>query len=182
MDCCYINYWWNESVDRFTLLCVFDGRTVGGGKAMKMKVVLMRQVEGLGKPGDIVEVAGGYARNFLIPRGLALPATEGNIAHAMHMAKVLERKRNKELKTAKKLAEKLANISLTISAKVGEGDRLFGSITSADIAEALAKEGVEVDHRQIMLESPIKSLGVYEVPIKLHPEVIANVKIWVVAQ
>ena len=145
-----------------------------------MKIVLKKQVEKLGSPGEIVEVKPGYGRNFLIPRGWALPATEANI-------RIVEEKKRREVvmnekerSEAKILAEKLAGKSLTIPVAVGEDEKLFGSVTSIDIAKALGEEGVEIDRRNILLEEPIKKLGVYDIQLRVHPEINATVKMWVV--
>ena len=147
-----------------------------------MRVILKEQVEKLGSSGDIVEVKPGYGRNFLIPRGLALRATEANI-------RIVEEKKRREVvmnekekSEAKILAEKLAGKSLTIPVAVGEDEKLFGSVTSIDIAKALDGEGVEIDRRNVLLEEPIKKLGVYDIQIRVHSEISATVKVWVVKE
>ncbi|MBN1586298.1 MAG: 50S ribosomal protein L9 [Candidatus Omnitrophica bacterium] len=145
-----------------------------------MKVVLTETVENLGEAGEVAVVKDGYARNFLIPRGWALKATEGNIRVAERRRKKVLNARQKELEAAQKLADELANASCTIKTNCGEDDKLYGSVTAADIAEAYAEQGISLDRRKIELEDPIKALGVYQVPVKLHPEVTATLKVWVV--
>lgn len=145
-----------------------------------MKVILQKDVEKVGTIGQILNVADGFARNYLLPKGLALRAAENNVAHLEHQKKALSAKINKEKKDAEKFALKLSELSCTIAKKVGENEKLFGSVTSADIEEALAKEGVEVSRKNIVLEEPIKALGVYTVLVKLPQAVDANLKVWVV--
>src|SRR6266705_2424467 len=147
-----------------------------------MQIVLKEDIEKLGQRGEIVKVADGYARNYLLPLGKALPATPGN-------RKVIEREKRryvvhltKEREENEALSRRIQALSLTLVRKVGESDVLYGSVTSGDIAEALSKEGVVVDKRRIQLADPIKSLGIYTIPIRLHPEVTAEVKVWVVKE
>jgi large subunit ribosomal protein L9 len=147
-----------------------------------MRIVLKEDIENLGRRGEIVQVAEGYARNFLLPKGKALMATDGNL-------KVLEREQRRyTLRVAKEkeemevLARKIAGISCTLVRKVGENDQLYGSVTGADIAESLEKEGIAIDKRRIQLQDPIRTLGIYSVPVKLHAEVRAEVKVWVVKE
>ena len=147
-----------------------------------MEVILREHVDNLGRRGEVVKVADGYARNYLLPRKLALLATEGN-------KKVVEREREKfdakeaeEKKLAEGVAERVTNVEVEISRKVGETEALYGSVTSADIAESLARSGFDVDRRKIQLHEPIKRLGDTDVPIKLHREVTATVKVHVVAE
>jgi large subunit ribosomal protein L9 len=147
-----------------------------------MKVVLREEVKRLGKPGDVIEVKDGYARNYLIPRNLAVRADAGRLRQLDHERKVLNDKKEKVLKEARMLAEEISKTSCTISVQVGEEDKLFGSVTAMDIAEALNKEGVQVDKRSIHLEEPIKSLGVFSVPVKVMPDVEAKLKVWVVKE
>jgi large subunit ribosomal protein L9 len=130
--------------------------------------------------GDVVQVADGYGRNFLIPQGKALPATSPSVKKFDHQKQMLKQKAEKEKKDAEKLAKKLEGISCTISMAAGEGDKLFGAVTSQDIEAALKNEGVTIDRKKIILEEPIKTLGIYTVPIKLHLGIIANLKVWVV--
>jgi len=145
-----------------------------------MQIVLKEDIDKLGRRGEIVKVADGYARNYLLPFGKALPATAGNL-------KVIEREKRryvvmltKEKEENEALAGRIQGLSLTLVRKVGESDVLYGSVTSGDVAEALSKEGVVVDKRRIQLSEPIKSLGIYTIPIRLHPEVTAEVEVWVV--
>jgi large subunit ribosomal protein L9 len=145
------------------------------------EIILQQDVEDLGKAGEIVEVRPGYARNYLLPRGLAIPATEGNVRRIEQERRRVERARSHERDQAEELATQLADRSLSFSVRAGEEGRLFGSVTSADIADRLAEEGVEVDRRLIRLEEPIKELGVYRVAVALHAEVQPELKVWVVA-
>ena len=145
-----------------------------------MDVILMTSMDDLGQMGQTVSVKRGYARNFLIPQGKAVPATSGNSKLVAEHIK-LETKRDSLRKVgAKELAASLGEISCTITVQAGEEDKLFGSVTARDIAEALQSENVELDHRQIILDEPIKQLGVYSVPVRLHPEVEVMAKVWVV--
>jgi large subunit ribosomal protein L9 len=144
-----------------------------------MDVILMQSVDNLGEMGQTVTVARGYARNYLIPKGLAVLATDGHRKLVEQHMK-LERKRDDLRKAgAEELAAKLGELSCTITVQAGEDDKLFGSVGPRDIAEAL-KESGEFDHKQIVLEETIKQLGVYSVPVKLHPEVEVTAKVWVV--
>ena len=145
-----------------------------------MEVILTKDVEKIGKAGTVVKVKDGFARNFLLPGGFALPVTAGNI-------KKLEAEKQKKSEQAEKvknealaLKERLAALSLTIPATSQDEEKLYGSITSHDISVALKEEGLDIDKSIIQLLEPIKKLGIYEVPIKLHSEVIAQVKIWIV--
>ena len=145
-----------------------------------MEVILRQAVENLGKPGDLVAVKAGYARNFLIPRGFALPATEGNKKRIEQQKARLDAAENERRDAAQQVADRLEQVSLTFSARVGEEEKLFGSVTAADIAQQLQAQGFEIEKRQIDLHDPIKSLGVYRVPIKLHAEVKPEVRVWVI--
>ncbi len=144
-----------------------------------MKVILREDVEKLGKAGDVVKVADGFGRNYLIPRELAVPANVRNLKALEHDRRVIEARAKKTRKGAESLASKLASVSLTISAKAGEEGKLFGAITSRDIAEALEKAGVPVDRKTVLLQDPIKQLGDYKVKVKagsdLHPEISVSV-------
>ncbi len=143
-----------------------------------MKVLLTQDVENVGKRGEIVDVSPGYGRNYLIKRGLAKLATEGSIREAEHMRRAEEKRRKKQASDAQSLAEILSEISLHFKARAGETDKLYGSITSAQIAEAIAeKSGHEIDKRKIDLEEPIRELGVHNVNIKLMSEVTATVRV-----
>ena len=145
-----------------------------------MKVILRDDVEGRGKAGETIEVKSGYARNYLIPRNLAIPATRGNLRAIGEVAKQKEIRDKKRRREAEKIKDRIEALSLTAEAQVGEDEKLFGSVTAQNIADLLAKEGVTVDRRNILLEENIKSLGVYTVPIKIESDVIAHVKVWVV--
>jgi len=142
-----------------------------------MKVILKEDVNNLGVMGTVVEVKEGYGRNFLIPRNLAVEANPKNIKQYEHQKKLIEVKVKKVRKSAEDIAEKLSQLTLSLEARAGEEDKLFGSVTTKDIAEAIAEKGVEVDRRKILLDEPIKRLGSYEVPIKIHQDVTANVKV-----
>lgn len=145
-----------------------------------MRVILKKEVANLGDAGEIVQVNPGYGRNFLIPRGLAIAASEGSMAQLEHDKRVADAIRRKELAGSKALGEKLDNTSVSIHREVGEDDRLFGSVTNRDIAEALAAEGIELDRRLIKLEEPIKAIGLYTVSVRLHREVTAQVRVYVI--
>lgn len=145
-----------------------------------MEIILRQDVDKLGRAGQIIKVKDGFARNFLIPNGLAVPKTEKNL-------KVLEEQKAKKVlelekaqKEAQDLSEKLKNLSLTIPVLAQEEDKLYGSITAPDIASALKEEGFEIGKDSIILDEPIKSLGIFEIAIKLHPQVITEIKVWIV--
>jgi large subunit ribosomal protein L9 len=144
-----------------------------------MQIILQEDVEKLGNRGELVEVAKGYARNFLLPRKLGLEATPGNMKLLEKMRAAFALKEATEKEAAQKIADQLAAVAISQSRKAGENDQLFGSVTSADIAEALAAKGFPVDKRKIVLDNPIKTVGEYEIPVKLHREVIVNVKLTV---
>lgn len=147
-----------------------------------MKVILKDDVKNLGKIGDIATVAEGYARNFLIPKGLAVDASSKNINALEHEKRLIEAKAKKNKKEADVLKDRLSSMTLTIKAKAGEEEKLFGSITTMDIASALKDEGIEMDRKKISLDEPIKRLGAYSVNIKIHPEVSVALNISVVAE
>lgn len=147
-----------------------------------MKVILRQDFENLGKFGDIVEVKDGYARNFLIPRKIALPATPGNIKMIETEKKQKAFKLERERLIAQQIAERLSKVELTIPMKAGENERLFGSVTAQMIANELEKLGFEIERRKILLDEPIKSLGSYEVPIRLHSDISVKLKVNVVQQ
>jgi large subunit ribosomal protein L9 len=147
-----------------------------------MKLILLQPVSGLGTTGDAVTVKAGYGRNYLIPNRLALPASTGSAKQVEHQKRIVESRLLTEKVRAEEQAQKLGSISCTVERIVGEEDKLFGSVTTRDIAAALEDEGFTVDHGQIELEEPIKFLGVYHVPIKLHQDVETKVKVWVVAK
>jgi large subunit ribosomal protein L9 len=142
-----------------------------------MQIILQEDVEKLGNRGELVEVAEGYARNFLLPRKLGLEATAGNLKRLERMRAHFAKKEATEKDAAQKQGEQLAAVSLEFTRKAGENDQLFGSVTSLDVAEALAGKGFAIDRKKIALAEPIKVMGEYEVPVKLHREVIVNVKV-----
>ena len=145
-----------------------------------MKVILQENVENLGSAGDIVNVKVGYLRNFLLPRKLAMPADERNIKALGHQKRMVEAKKLKAKRSAEGLKGQLEKIDCTIAKTAGEDDRLFGTVTTMDICENLATQGVHIDRKNIHLEEPIKSLGIYTVPVKVHGDISANLKVWVV--
>ena len=147
-----------------------------------MKVVLRQDYESLGTAGNIVNVKAGFARNFLIPKGYALIATAKNIRRFEKEKEQLIWQKEKEKRKAQELAKILENVSCTIAVQVGEEEKLFGSVTSQNIAEALEAQGYSIDRRKILLDEPIKSLGIYSIPIKLHADVEAKIKVWVVKE
>jgi large subunit ribosomal protein L9 len=148
-----------------------------------MKVVLREDVDHLGHKGDLLEVTDGYARNFLVPRGLAMKATKGVAAQADAMRRSRSARDARDQAAAEDVAARLDAATITVSVRAGEGGKLFGSVTSADVADAVrAQTAVEVDRRSIELSEPIKELGSAEVPVRLHPEVIATVHLEVVAE
>ncbi len=147
-----------------------------------MLVILKENVDNLGRIGDVVKVSDGYARNFLIPKKMVAPANESNVAAVEHQKKMLEKKRAAEKGTAEEVAKKIAGFTCNISRKTGEKDKLFGSVTTGDIADALKAGGIEIEKRFIHLKEPIKALGVHTVEIKLLPEVSADLKVWVVKE
>lgn len=147
-----------------------------------MKVILRKNYDKLGKVGDVVDVKNGFARNFLIPRQIAYQATKGNILSLEEEKKQMFKKEAKELETAQKLAAELEKVSITIPVKVGEEDKIFGTVTNQMIADSLLEKGYEIDKRKIEISEPIKALGIYSVNIKLHPSVSAVVKTWVVRE
>ena len=147
-----------------------------------MKLILKADVKGLGKMGDIVNAAPGYARNYLMPNDFAAPADTRNVKALEHQKKVVQEKKRKIHEGNVSFADKISSISITITAKAGEEEKLFGSVTSMDIAEALKAEGVELDKKKISLEEPIKRLGEHEVQVQVAPEVTASLKVQVVSE
>lgn len=147
-----------------------------------MKVILREDVEKLGKAGEVVKVADGFGRNFLLPRRLAVPANVRNLKSLEHDRRVIEARVKKTRKTAESLATRLSSVSLTIPAKAGEEGKLFGAITSRDIAEALGKAGVPVDRKTVLLPDPIKQLGDYKVKIKAGGDLAPEISVSVVAE
>lgn len=145
-----------------------------------MIVILIKDVKGVGKAGEVVKVSDGYARNMLLPRGLATEATEGNVKSLEKQKAIKEEQKRKELAEAKELAEKIGQLRVTIKTKSGEGGRLFGSITTKDIADALAEQHkISIDKRKFVLENPIKHTGDFELDIKIYSEVTAKLKVTV---
>jgi large subunit ribosomal protein L9 len=147
-----------------------------------MKVILKEDVKHVGKMGQIVDVADGYARNYLIPKGLVTEASTKNIKFLEHEKRIIQEKSKKIRNSAQDLAHRISSLTISIKAKAGEEGKLFGSITTMDVAEALQKEGVEIDKKKISLEEPIKRLGSYTVNIKLHPDVSAPLNIQIVEE
>lgn len=147
-----------------------------------MKVLLTQDITKLGKIGDIKEVHNGYARNFLIPRKMAVLATSTNIEGAKLIKDKIQRDEERKKKNLQSLAEKLAATSITIKRQAGENDKLFGSVTNIDIANALDAENLSVDKKDILLKDPIKSLGIYTVPIKLSSDTNTQLKVWVIKE
>ncbi len=147
-----------------------------------MEIILRQGVENLGKPGDVVNVKAGYARNYLLPHGLAYEATPGNLKRIQQERDRLEAAENERRNNAQGIAERLEQVSLTFSARVGEEGKLFGSVTATDIAQQLESQGFHVEKRQIDLHEPIKALGVYRVPVRLHADVKPEIRVWVIKQ
>lgn len=147
-----------------------------------MEVILTQDVKGLGEKGQLVKVADGYGRNFLLPRGMAVLATVGNRKQMEDLRMVQSRRLRRQEKEAEALAEKLAGVAVTLTAKAGEGGKLFGSVTGGDIVDALAKQGIVVDKRKVELEEPIKSVGEYTVPVRLLPGRTVDLHVKVEAQ
>jgi large subunit ribosomal protein L9 len=145
-----------------------------------MKIILKEDLESLGKCGEVIQVKDGYARNYLFPKNLAIPATKGNLSSIEEITRQKKFRDEKKKKGEEKLKYDLEKISITAEVKVGEEDRVFGSVTSQDIALLLKEQGFEIDKRRIDLEEPIRALGVYTVPVKIHGDIVANLKIWVV--
>lgn len=147
-----------------------------------MKVILRQNLEALGKIGDVVDVKDGYAQNFLFPRGIAYAAVKGNIRALEEEKKAMEKRNQQDLKTAESFAAVLENVSVTIPVQVGEEDKIFGTVTTQMIADALKEKSHDIDKRKIEIEEPIKALGIYAVNVKLHPSVSAKIKVWVVRE
>lgn len=148
--------------------------------ATMIQVVLQRDMDNLGKSGDVVRVRPGYARNFLIPRGLAMPATPGNVARIEEIKRKSAEVAEKALAEAEEIAKKLEAVSVKIARAVGEENKMYGSVTSRDIEDAFRAVGVSVDRKQIHLPEPLKELGLAEVPVKLHPKVTAKLRVEIV--
>lgn len=147
-----------------------------------MKVILRQNIDKLGKIGQIVDVKDGYALNYLIPKGFAYVAVKGNVKALEEEKKIVEKRNQQELKAAEALASELQKISVTIPVQVGEEDKIFGTVTAQMIADALKEKGHDIDKRKIEMDEQIKTLGIYNVNVKLHPSVSANIKVWVVRE
>ena len=145
-----------------------------------MRVILREDMENLGKAGEVVSVRTGYGRNYLLPQGLAVPATEKDVARMQHEQRLIAARLAKLSKELQAEADRLSQVSVSLARAVGEEDKLYGSVTNRDIAEALSEQGVKIDARKILLEEPIKTLGMTQVPIKLGQNVTAAIKVWVV--
>jgi len=149
---------------------------------MPMQVILTQDVANLGKAGELVTVRPGYGRNYLVPRGFAVTATQANVHRLEHDKRVIAKKVAQERASADSLAERINVMTLQFDRNVGDDDKLFGSVTSRDLSDQLKKAGVEIDHRWIQLDQPIKALGKYEVPVRLMAGVVATLKFFVVAK
>jgi len=147
-----------------------------------MRIILKKDVESVGKAGDLVNVSDGYARNFLIPRGLGIEASSKNMKALKNEMETAARRATKEKEAAQSMVERLEGVTCTISRKVGQQDKLFGSVSTKDIGDALRKQGIEIDKRNILLEDPIKSLGEFSVKIKLHSGISADIKVVVAGE
>jgi large subunit ribosomal protein L9 len=147
-----------------------------------MEVILRETVDNLGRRGEIVKVAAGYARNYLLPRKLALPATEGNKKHVERERKIVEARESEEKGQADAVGARIAAVDITIARRVGETEALYGSVTSADIADYLRTQGFEIDRRKLILPEPIKTIGEHNVPLKLHRDVTVPLKVKVVKE
>ena len=147
-----------------------------------MEVILREHVDNLGKRGEIVKVADGFARNYLLPRKLALPATEGNRKHVERERKIMETREAEEKSSAEAIAARLSTVDISIARRVGDTEQLYGSVTAADIVELLKSKGFEVDRRKLILPEALKALGEYDVPLKLHREVTVPLKVKVVKE
>ena len=146
-----------------------------------MQLILTQDVQDLGTAGDVVNVKSGFGANYLVPQGMAVLCTPRNKSRLEHETRAVEARIVRERKDAQDVSKKLTGTSVTLTRLVGDDDKIFGSVTTKDIAEALENDGIKVDRRQIMLEAPLKALGVYEVDVKLHRDVRAQIKVWVVA-
>ena len=147
-----------------------------------MQVILLEDVSSLGKAGDLVKVSDGFGRNYLIPQKKAVLATEKSIKTLEHQKRLVQHRMAKAKKDIQRIAQEIAALSCTFVKSVGESGKLFGSVTTMEIEAYLKENGIEVDRKKILLEEPIKSVGMFTVPIKLHPDVVANLKVWVVQE
>mgnify|MGYP005849522355 CR=1 FL=1 len=158
------------------------GHAVHGGEETAVKVILKQRVVNLGNIGDIVTVSNGFARNYLLPRDLAVRADSAKVEQVEHERKLIQAREEKLLKQAHEVAKKIEELSCTISAKASDEDKLFGSVSASEIVDALHQVGIEIDKKNVELEEPIKTLGVYAVPINLGRGVTARLKLWVVRE
>ena len=142
-----------------------------------MEVILKKSVEGLGAPGDVLKVADGYARNYLLPMQLAVHATERNRRYLEHQKRVIDQEESKNREHAREIAAQITGVTCTLKRRAGENDRLFGSVTSMDVAEAVRAEGFELERRFFELAEPIRELGVFMVPVKLHTDVVVELRV-----
>ena len=147
-----------------------------------MQVILLEDVPSLGKVGDLVKVSDGYGRNYLLPKKKAIFATEKNLKAMEHQKTLVQQRLGKVKKDAERLAQQIEKLSCTFAKPVGESGKLFGSVTSMEIEAFLKENRIEVDRKKILLDEPIKNIGAFTIPIKLHPEVLANLKVWVVQE
>lgn len=149
---------------------------------MATEVILMADVDGLGKEGDVVRVADGYARNFLLPKKLAAPVTDATRRRIEKNRKVRQEREAQEASVARELAVRIEKLSCNVQVKAGEEGKMFGAVTAAHIADVLKAQGIELDRHQIELPEPLRELGVFSVPVRLHPEVRATLKVWIVEE
>lgn len=148
-----------------------------------MEVILREDVHGLGRAGDVVKVKPGFGRNYLIPQQLAVEATGRNLKQLGHQKAVIARRASKHRAETASLAEKMTNLSVTVAKPVGEGDRLYGSVTAKDVAQGIVDEGIAgFDKKKVMLGQPIRQLGIYDVPVRLNADTTVQIKLWVVAK
>ena len=145
-----------------------------------MEVILLKDLEGLGSEGEIVKVKPGFARNFLVPKGIALRASKSNLAVAEERKRINEAKENRAEKANQVLIDKLAKTNITIEVQVGEEERIFGSVTTQDIQKSLEEKGITIDRSCILMEEPIKSLGVYNIPVKITVDLESEIKVYVI--
>ena len=146
-----------------------------------MEVILLEDVSKLGEMGEIVEVAPGYGRNYLIPEGLAEQATASNKAEIKHQLGMIEARKEREREEAQEVLDDIDGISISVPARVADEDKLYGSVGQRDVAETLQQQGHEIDRKQVVMEQPVSELGIYEIPIKLASGIYANIRLWVVA-
>jgi large subunit ribosomal protein L9 len=155
---------------------------MSGARRRSMQVILLEDVPSLGKVGDMVKVSNGFGRNYLLPRKKAIVATERSVKILEHQKRLVQHRIGKARKDAELIAQEIGKLSCTFIKTVGESGKLFGAVTSMEIEDYLKENGIEVDRKKILLEEPIKNLGIFNVPIKLHPEVTAQLKVWVVEE